>query len=256
MEQDNEVKSSNIYISVVGVCLYILVFLQLVNFLDQSVTIAPLVSFNRVAAQNPIAADTFNMIANKSNSNDKSDQKIIVVTGSASPSVGHVPSLPPKTSNDTQDYDRFSCNEIIRKKQRNRYKYCLVDANGALQNLFESSFYDCRDFYDCYAPVKRKKNGPFDVIDCYGNVITKRIEEYNSIGEFHEGLASVFDDKKQFAGYINIHARLLINIKRIFPDVEFIEGSDFADGKAYLFKVGGGIIQIDTIGRKLRIIGN
>jgi hypothetical protein len=135
-------------------------------------------------------------------------------------------------------------------KKRRFYRITVL---GEKNLISKKSFYDASNFFDAYAPVKYKRNGSFEIIDCFGNVITSNIEDFTSIGEFHEGLATVRNPKSKFVGYINIYARHIIDLERIFPDITFKEGSDFADSKAYLFLNDGGYVQIDTVGRVMRV---
>lgn len=139
--------------------------------------------------------------------------------------------------------------KLLRKKKGRIY---FLVPQGEITKLTSNKFFDGRPFFDCYSAVKKKRNGPFEIVDSKGNVITNNIEDYKAIREFHEGLAGVFDHKKRFAGYINIHARLVINLERIFPGIDLIEGSDFVNGKAYLFKKNGGFLLINAKGNIIR----
>jgi hypothetical protein len=148
----------------------------------------------------------------------------------------------------TEYKNEIDCKRI--KLKKNGKKIIFSDLNG--RRLIKKSYYDANNFFDCFTAVKTRKNGPIDIIDCNGNVITDRIEDFDAIGEFHEGLAAAHNYDGKFVGYVNIHARLKINLQWLFPDENFQEGSVFADSKCYLFYPDGGFLQIDTIGRVIR----
>lgn len=134
-----------------------------------------------------------------------------------------------------------------------KYKFYIIGGDNSRQpSAIGGAFYDARSFYDCYTPVKKYRNGTFDIIDQNGNKITEHINEFKAIREFHEGVAGAFNYEDEFIGYINIYARPTINLKRLFPNEIFIDGTNFRDGKAYIQKATGGYYQINAKGRKIK----
>ena len=160
---------------------------------------------------------------------------------------------PTATETDVETSLPFECNQLKRVALKDgTFKFFVFRGSTKENGPFPNVFFDARSFFDCYAPVKKYRNGNFNIIDHQGNIVTENIGEYKAIREFHEGFAGAIGFNNHFLGYINIHARLVLKLEQLFPNETFVNGTDFRDGKAYIQKSTGGFYQINAKGRKLK----